>query len=78
MLAPLSKGDFLNVSVALAMMAIGVVVDRAQRPILCIGVPFGPSIARHKLRTAFLANHPNLSRFPARAHSRMMARMQRE
>lgn len=72
MLSALSERDFLNVSVALAVVAIGVVIGGTQRPILCVFVPLGPCIARHKLGTAFLANHPNLSRFPARAHSRMM------
>ena len=74
MLLPLwHYSNILNAGIALALVTIGIVVNRAEHPFLIINVPLGPSIAGDKFGAALLAHHPNLCCFPLDAHSSMMA-----
>ena len=78
MLARLSDWHFVDMLIALAFVAIGVVEDRAQHPFLLVHIPLGPSIASNEFRPALFADHADFWFFPLSHHSRMMTDIARE
>lgn len=77
-LARLPDRHLVDVRIALACVAEGVVVNRAQHPILLVNIPLGPGIARDEFGPAFLADHADLWCFLLRDHSSMMTGYMRE